>query len=112
MQGRGAGPAALEPRSPVLSENGCAGEEEGAEISAGLKFICILLCSSLLAGLGLEHPFPRSRGKSLLPEHLRQARQALGGQIGDYSSTSRWLGWILRIFLSAGFAGRSCSAPS
>lgn len=97
----------------MLSESGRAREEEAAaEISAGLRLTWILLCSSLLAGVELEHPFPQSRGKPLFLEHLRQARRSLGEQISNYSPTSRWLGWIERISLCAGFAGRSCSAPS
>ena len=84
MLGKGAGPA-----TTVRSESGRAREEEEAEISAGVRLTWILLHSSLLAGVGLKHPFPGSRGKSLFLAPLRQARQALGEQIGDYSPTSR-----------------------
>lgn len=69
---KGAGSAASEPRSTMLSESDCAREEE-TEISAGLRLTWILLCSSLLTDVGLEDPFPRSKGKPLILEHLRQA---------------------------------------
>lgn len=52
-------------------------KEEETEILAGLRLTWILLCSLLLAGLGLEHPFPGIRGKSLFLTHLRQVGQFL-----------------------------------
>ena len=56
----------------MLSESGRA-REEAAEIPAGLRLTWILLRTSLLAGVGLERPFLRSRGNTLVLEHLRQA---------------------------------------
>lgn len=53
-------------------------KEEEAEISAGLWLTWILLCSLLLAGWELEHPFLGSRGKSLFLALLRQVGQFLG----------------------------------
>lgn len=90
MRGNGTGTATSEQKSLVLSESGRAREE--AEISAGLRPTWILLCTSLLADVGLEHLFPGSRGKPFFLEHLKQTRQALGEQISD---------------LSTGFGGRS-----
>lgn len=41
------------------------------------QFTWILLHSSLLAGVGLEHPFPGSRGNSLFLVHPQPAQQSL-----------------------------------
>lgn len=79
MLGKGAGLATLETRSAVLSESGCAREEK-----KGGKYLSwpeahwdspVLLAA---ASVGLEHPFPRSRGKPLFLVHLRLAQQSSG----------------------------------
>lgn len=72
MLGKGAGPAASEPRSAVLSESGCAREEAKGGRNLSLpEAHQHSRAFPTAASVGLEHPFLGSKGKPLFLVHPR-----------------------------------------